>query len=155
MASPKPKPAGLKVMEGRGPGVDSGGRKVKQPPGYVRLAPEAPEWLSPEARAEWDRVVPELQRLELTKPLDRAALSAYCETWSRLVTASMEIKLNGMFTEGSQGQLVKNPAVMIAEQAGKELRAWCAEFGFTPSAESRMNAGGGDDGDEDNPFAGE
>lgn len=152
MASPKSKPAELKLLEGRGNGRDSGGRPVKAPAGFARLAPEPPEWLSAEARAEWDRVVPELQRLELLKIPDRAALTAYCETWSRLVTALMEVKVDGLTVTGSQGQPVKNPAVAIAEMAGKELRAWCAEFGFTPSAEGNLNVGGGDDGEEDDPF---
>jgi P27 family predicted phage terminase small subunit len=153
MPSPKPRPDKLKLLTGRGDGKDSGGRPVKKAPAFVRLAPEPPDWLSAEAAAEWQRVVPELQRLELIKPLDRAALTAYCETWSRYVNALMEIKVHGLFATGSQGQPIKNPAVMIAESCGKELRAWCAEFGFTPSAENNMNLQAGADGDEDDPFA--
>src|SRR5699024_2659886 len=87
MASPKPKPANLKLIEGRGQGRDSGGRKVKPPPPFKRLPPEAPEWLPAEARAEWERVVPELARLELAKPVDRASLTAYVLTWQRIVDA--------------------------------------------------------------------
>lgn len=150
---PKPAPASMKLMEGRSEGRDSGGRPVKPPPAFVRLAPEPPEFLTPEARAEWDRILPELERLELTKTIDRAALAAYCETWSRWVAAQMELKTQGMFVTGSMGQLVKSPAIAIIESAGKELRAWCAEFGLTPSAEGRLNVGtggGGDDGED--PF---
>jgi P27 family predicted phage terminase small subunit len=152
MANPKPKPAGLKLMEGRSPGRDSGGRAVKAPPAYVRLAPEPPEWLSREARAEWDRVTPELQRLELTKPIDRAALACYCEAWSRFVETQMLIKVHGIWTEGSMGQQVKSPLIAIAENASREIRSWCAEFGFTPSAENNMNVGRVPDGDDENPF---
>lgn len=154
MATPKPKPATLKILEGQRPGRDSGGREVKPAPGFARLAPEPPEWLSDEALAEWNRVVPEMQRLELLKIPDRAALAAYCETWSRLVAAHMEIKVHGMYAVGSQGQPIKSPAVVIAENAGKELRAWCGEFGFTPSAEGNLNVGGGEGDDEEDPFSG-
>lgn len=151
---PKPKPANLKILEGRSDGRDSGGRPVKTPPAFVRLAPEPPEFLTPEALAEWNRIVPELQRLEIIKTIDRAALAAYCETWSRFVAAQMTIRADGMFVEGSQGQPVKSPAVAVAESASKELRAWCAEFGFTPSAEGNLNIGlGSDGGDETDPFA--
>lgn len=151
---PKQQPASLKILNGRSEGRDSGGRPVKTPPAFTRLAPEPPEWFTPEALAEWNRVVPELQRLEITKTVDRAALAAYCATWARLVAAQMEILRDGMFVVGSMGQPVKSPAVAVAESASKELRAWCAEFGFTPSAEGNLNVGvtadGGDDGD---PFA--
>jgi P27 family predicted phage terminase small subunit len=117
------------------------------------VVPDPPEWLSAEAVAEWHRVVPEMQRLELLKQPDRAALAAYCEAWARFVHAQMQIKIDGLTVIGSQGQPVVAPAVRIAESASRELRAWCGEFGFTPSAEGNLSVGGGGD-DEDDPFAG-
>ncbi|MFJ9113007.1 phage terminase small subunit P27 family [Streptomyces sp. NPDC102283] len=154
MASPKKRPAGLKLIEGRSPGRDSGGRKVTEPPAFKRLPPEAPEWLPAEARAEWDRIVPELARLDLLKPVDRSALTAYCLTWDRLVRAQQEMEADGsVLSTNSQGR-VRHPAVAVIEAASKELRAWAGEFGLTPSAEAKVSRQGDDDGDEANPFAG-
>lgn len=152
--SPKPKPEGLKVLEGRSDGRDSGGRPIKKAPAFLRLPPEAPDWLSPEARAHWNRVVPELQRLELTKPLDQGALAAYCETWARFVAAQMTIQVEGHYVKNANGVPAKHPAVLIAEAASKEIRAWSAEFGLTPSSETRISVGGGGDDGDDNPFSG-
>jgi P27 family predicted phage terminase small subunit len=155
MASPKPRPTRLKLIEGRGEGRDSGGRKVKQTPGFVRLPPDPPEWLPAEARAEWDRIVPELQRLELLKPIDRSSLTAYCMSWQRFFDACKDIAEGKVTTRGSQGQLVKHPSVMVAESASKELRAWAGEFGLTPSAEQRLAGFGADNAAADeNPFSG-
>lgn len=153
MAAPKPRPSKLKLVEGRAPGRDSGGRPVVEPPAFRRLPPEAPEWLPEEARAEWLRVVPELARLELTKPVDRAALTAYCLTWDRMVRAQKEIEADGgsVLGRNSQGR-VRHPAVAVVEAASKELRAWCAEFGFTPSSEGRLSTPAGGHGEEDDPF---
>lgn len=154
-AGRKPKPPTLKLLEGRGEGRDSGGRPVAAPPGFTRLPPEPPEWLPDEALAEWHRVMPELQRLHLTKPPDRAALAAYCLTWDRLVRAQKELDAAGGTVLGTNSQgTVRHPAVAVLEAASKELRAWCAEFGLTPSAETRVSRpeDGGDDGE--NPFAG-
>ncbi|MFC5144282.1 phage terminase small subunit P27 family [Streptomyces aureoversilis] len=154
MASPKPRPAGLKLVEGRAPGRDSGGRLVKPVPSFRRLPPEPPEWLPEEARAEWERVVPELARLELLKPVDRSALAAYCLCWDRLVQAQREMAQDGsVLSTNSQGR-VRHPAVAVIEAASKELRAWAGEFGLTPSAEARVGRQEADDGDEANPFAG-
>lgn len=154
MASPKPRPAGLKLVEGLRPGRDSGGRLIKSTPAFKRVPPEAPEWLPDEALAEWQRVVPELARLDLLKPVDRAALTAYCLTWDRLVQAQREMTADGsVLSTNSQGR-VRHPAVAVIEAASKELRAWAAEFGLTPSAEGKVGRQETSDGDEENPFAG-
>lgn len=154
MPSPKPRPAHLRIIEGRGEGRDSGGRKIKKTPGFVRLPPNAPSWLPREAAAEWRRIVPELQRLQLLKPIDRAALTAYCLAWDRLTEAQKIVKEKGQVYYDPFGNPKRHPALVTVEAASKELRAWAAEFGLTPSAEQRVATPEADDGEEDNPFAG-
>lgn len=145
-------PAALKLIKGRAPGKDSAGRPVNSGPAFKRLPPEAPDWLSDEARAEWDRVLPGLSRLDLLKPEDAAALAAYCETWATFRQASELVQREGLTFEAKQGTL-PHPAVGIARAAGRELRAWAAHFGLTPSTEQALARGADDDGEEDNPFA--
>lgn len=152
MASPKPLPSNLRLLQGRGNGRDSGGRVIKPTPGFVRLPPTRPDWLTGEARRMWDDVVAELSRLQLLKPLDEGALTAYCLTWQRLCEASAIVTRTGLVLETEKGP-VKNPAVLILESASKELRAWSAEFGLTPSAEARLGKTDAPDGQDDNPFA--
>lgn len=154
-------PAGLRLVSGRSEGRDSGGRKVNPGPAFRRLPPKAPTWLSPEAAAEWRRVVPGLQRLDLLKPEDRAMLAAYCETWSVYVKATRQVTLEGLtsvvVTTRADGSMtertVPNPVVAIARNAGRELRGFAAQFGLTPSTEQALARGADDGEDEDNPFA--
>jgi P27 family predicted phage terminase small subunit len=158
MSGPAPRPAVLKLIEGRGHGTDSGGRPVKTGPEFARSAPEAPSWLPEEARAEWDRVVPELDRLGLLKSIDRSSLTSYCLVWHRLVEASKTVQREGMIVEEEMAlgrtKLYRHPALLTAEAASKELRAWATEFGLTPSSEQRLGSTkGGDDGEQGNPFA--
>jgi P27 family predicted phage terminase small subunit len=148
MASPKARPVALKLIEGRGNNLDSGGRQIKDTPKFKRLPPIAPEWLPPVAREEWDRIVPELARLELLKVADRAALTAYCLAWDRLVQAQKQITADGVLGTNSQG-VVRHPAVAVVEAASKELRSWAAEFGLTPSAENKLAVRETNDGDND------
>ncbi|MDX2863507.1 phage terminase small subunit P27 family, partial [Streptomyces scabiei] len=89
-------PAALKLLTGRAEGRDSGGRKVNPGPAFRRIPPNAPTWLSPEAKAEWRRVAPGLTRLDLLKEEDRAMLSAYCETWSVFVRATRDVTKQGL-----------------------------------------------------------
>lgn len=146
-------PAQMLLLKGRREGQDSGGRKVPTPPAFARMAPEAPEWLSDEARAEWDRVVPGLVRLDLLKAEDRATLAAYCETWSTFKTATLTVEAEGQTYRAAQGRLA-HPAVGIARVAGRELRAYAGLFGLSPVAERALGKTGEDDGKDDNPFAG-
>ena len=158
-------PATLQLLKGRGNGTDSGGRKVKATPAFRRIAPKPPTWLSREAAAEWRRVVPGLQRLDLLKEEDRATLAAYCETWATYVAATRDVTRHGLTidkittaTKDDETRVtvttMTNPSVIVARNAGKELRAWATHYGLTPSSESAL-AKGGDDGEEDaNPFSG-
>jgi P27 family predicted phage terminase small subunit len=157
-AGRKPRPAPLKLLNGRHEGVDSGGRKVEPGPEFRRLPPLKPMELSPLAAEHWDLVVEELGRLDLTKPLDAGALAAACETWSRFAQAQATINREGLFIKVKmrRGEVEwteqrVHPAVKVVEVAGREYRAWCSEFGLTPSAEGRL-APRKETGGEDNPF---
>lgn len=154
MAGRPPRPTGLKIIEGRSEGRDSGGRPIKEVPEFERGAPVMPIWLPAEARAEWNRVVPELTRLGLLKLIDGAALVAYVMTWQRFVDACAIVRDEGMVVQDDkQGRAQRHPALLTVEAASKELRAWATQFGMTPSAEQRVAAAKGDDGQADNPFA--
>lgn len=160
----KSEPAALKLLKGRGNGTDSGGRPVPKPPPFKRHAPERPAWLSPEAEREWDRVVPGLTMLDILKPEDRAVLAAYCETWSMYRVATEAVNQEGLtllqetVIENARGTIstskpIANPNVSIARAAGRELRAFAAQFGLSPTAEMALGkTGAPDDGDDDNPF---
>ena len=151
------KPAALKLIEGRGNGRDSGGRLVPTAPAFVRLPPVPPAWLDGVALAEWERVLPELTRLDLTKELDAGLLAAYCRTWSLFVKACELIDEHGLMVvnTGSNGavQHAANPAVGIQIKAVAQLNALAAKFGFTPSDEQRLTVNPPPIDDEFNPFA--
>lgn len=137
-AGAKPKPSHLKVLNGRGAGKDSAGRKIKTPPRFVRKAPGPPTWMNREAKAEWRRVVPELERLQLVKQAMRGGLTAYCVTWSRFVQAQRALDEHGLVYEAKQG-LIPRPEVAIVKGCTAELRQWCSEFGLTPTSEGRLS----------------
>jgi P27 family predicted phage terminase small subunit len=150
---PAQQPAQLLLLNGRGNGRDSGGRPVKQTPNFRRIAPRPPTWLTREAAAEWRRVVPGLQRLDLLKEEDRGTLAAYCETWARFVEATRKVQKEGLTIEAKQGTL-PHPAVGIARAAGRELRAFANLFGLSPASEMALGKVSGDGEEDDNPFAG-
>jgi P27 family predicted phage terminase small subunit len=80
--------------------------------------------------------------LEITKEIDAAALAAYCEIWSLFRTACESVRADGLTVTntGKDGaeQHAPNPTVGVMLKAAAQLRAWCGEFGLTPSSEMRI-----------------
>lgn len=145
-------PVRLKLLKGRRPGTDSGGRKLADTPRFVRLPPDKPTDLSYLASALWDQVVDELQRLEILKPIDAAALTFACETFALGRAAQHVITEKGATYATPTGFVRKRPEVAIALEASREFRSWCSEFALSPAAEGKLSSKG-PSGDEDNPFA--
>src|SRR5262245_18451185 len=82
-----PQLAVLKLLGGRSPGRDSGGRTVPDVPRFERSAPQPPDWLSEQARAVWEATAPTLEALKLMNPEDGLIFTVICETWSTYLDA--------------------------------------------------------------------
>ncbi len=144
---PKPKPPALKLLEG-----NPGHRPINENQPKPRpVAPKCPSWLATEARKEWRRVAPELERMGLLSGIDRAALAAYCQAYARWREAEETIDRLGLTFRTNTGYEAPRPEVTIARQMMVQMRAFCVEFGLTPSSRGRMTLPEVPD-DEDNPF---
>ena len=133
-----PDPTPLKVLKGRGNGKDQAGRPIPKVPSFDRGAPDVPELLDDEARAEWERVAPSLDRLDLLKPEDRAALATYCNTWSVYVASVRTYQRDGMTKTSPQGNITLHPAMRVMNASSATLLRFMQEFGLTPAAEIRL-----------------
>jgi P27 family predicted phage terminase small subunit len=111
-------------------------KKEPQPPVEI---PDCPPHLDDEARAEWDRIAPKLLGLNLLSDLDRSALAAYCQTYSRWVKAEKIIKQSGEIVRAKgTGNLYPNPYLAVANRALKQMKEFLVEFGMTPSSRVRL-----------------
>ena len=132
---PTPKPAHLKALEG-----NPGKRPLKGNDAKPRsVAPDCPDWLAAEAKAEWKRLAPELERLGLLTILDRAAFSCYCQSYAHWVQAQRVLREQGMMYVTAAGRARERPEVAIAGSSLKLMRAFAVEFGLTPSSRSRFS----------------
>ena len=152
----RPDPLPLKILKGRSETKDIAGRPIPQAPAFNRGAPDPPGWLNPEARGEWNRIAPELDRLELIKPEDAGILVAYCLAWSRLVSAEAIIQTEGLTAMNPQtGRRAVHPAVYVVQAASRDLLRLGSHFGLTPVSEVNLATPAKPDSDDDaNPFAG-
>jgi P27 family predicted phage terminase small subunit len=140
----QPMPTRLKVLRGN----PSKERVKKNEPQPRRdpLPTDAPEMLVGYAREEWDRVVPELRYLRLMTRVDTQPLAAYCNayaTWRLAVEAfnSSEArfqKLDRLVIRNDKGTPFQNPLIRTMREAAHEMVRYATEFGFTPSARTRL-----------------
>jgi P27 family predicted phage terminase small subunit len=145
MATRGRKPTPLHLVAARGnPG--------KRPPPDLSMAitpppleqPGPPDHLSDEAKAEWGRISGALTALQMLSTLDRAALAAYCQVYGRWEQAERALAASKALTiTAGNGRAIQNPLVSIANKAMAEMVRIAAEFGMTPSARTRLHAGGG------------
>lgn len=129
-----PKPVALKVLEG-----NPGKRRLPNGPKPQPLAPTCPAWLAAEARREWRRLAPELERLGLLTRIDRAALAAYCQAYARWRQAEEVLQCEGLTFTTGKGYVGSRPEIGIANKAMAIIKGFCGEFGLTPSSRGRMN----------------
>lgn len=115
--APKPKPSAYKNLCGN-PGKRAINHSEPMP---TNGAPVCPDWMPEDGRHEWDRIVPELDRLGMLTKIDGAVLEGHCATYSEFVRG------------------VKSGEPLKATLLG-QMRIFCAELGLTPSSRSRLSA---------------
>lgn len=131
----KPKPTKLKILEG-----NPGKRPLNEhEPKPKPITPTCPRWLSPAAKKEWKRIVPELESLGLLTCVDGAALEGYCQSYARWVEAEQFMVKHGTIFKTPSGYIQQMPQVAIAQKYLNIVKAFCGEFGLTPSSRSGIN----------------
>lgn len=162
MPYPK-KPTKIHMLNGNPSKIKDLGKNEPKP---IPKAPKCPSWLDKEAKKEWRRIAPQLEKLGLLTQIDMAALVIYCESWSLYKRAMIFIHENGesrvKYERDEDGQIMKDeegqpliksitvyPEVLRAEKATETIRRFCQEFGFTPAARSRIQVPGADEPDDD------
>lgn len=135
MRGRKPKPVALRVLEGR--------KAENTTPQPAPGRPACPRALDKEARREWKRIIPELEKLGLLSRLDRAALAAYCQLFSRWLQCEKIVKVEGpskILRSAKGGEyVVVNPALSSANKALSLMKSYLSEFGLSPVARTRLS----------------
>ena len=128
----------------------AGGRKGEQSP--VGKMPECPDWLDTDAAAEWDRVVVELEQMEIIGATDYAVLVGYFQSFSQFKQATEMLNRTGkLHKPRNDGDVRRNPVVFILKDAREAVLKFARELGLSPS--SRMSVSVAGSGDDDDPLA--
>lgn len=170
----KPKPSNIHVLNGNPSQLtekELEEREPVKPPG-APLHPPAD--LTALERECWDLHARDLRRLNLLTSLDVASYRFLCTSYAialSAIDALRPVKADGtpdkrkkrfeVIIRGTEGQPVRSPALLVWRQAVLDYRAWCVEFGLTPSARVGLRpwapagkASEPDDEDDDSAFFG-
>lgn len=122
--------------------------------------PTAPKHLWPEARKEWRRITPELERYGLISKLDRTALALYCQAYARWVWAEESLSRamvaaeaaraeaetkgetytggDGMTAMTPNGYLVQSVQQINANRAMDQVNKFLGAFGLEPISRAKV-----------------
>ena len=101
-------------------------------------APELPPGMSPAARKEWKRVIPELLATPgLLTTIDGDALAAYCEDVANLKRFRKQLQSDGDIVQGATGPVL-HPLLKQIDVLETRCIQHRREFGMTPSARTRV-----------------
>lgn len=134
LRGPAPKPVALKVLEGR----PVSKKKQKQEARFRTEAPPCPEWLDDQAKQEWARLSPDLEKMGLLTAADLAAFACYCRAYSELKAAVAVLEKEGRTFVSGKGYILPRPEVAMMNRAMKAIREFSVQFGFTPSSRNRI-----------------
>lgn len=99
-------------------------------------APDRPDWLDPEARAEWGRLVPLLEKRRTLSRESRGVLAGLCQHWSLYVRACE--RLNELMIDPDVAGMDLRRWTAIANESYKHYLKSAQEFGLTPASWSRV-----------------
>lgn len=104
--------------------------------------PVAPDWLSAEAKAEWDELTPMLARMRVMTEADKIALAQLADTIARWKYVGEKLKHTYVLpVKDSSGEVVtfrRSPLVSIHMEYGLIIQKILIQFGLTPSARARL-----------------
>ncbi len=141
---PAPKPTKMKILHG----TDRADRRAKNEmdPKVAELLPKPPVYFDECAKKIWAKATRTLKDLDMLVEVDYELLQSYCYQLSLVERCATELQKpsEGLLIEftnkAGATNYVANPYIKIYNDALKVSQSLAGQFGFTPSARSRISA---------------
>lgn len=129
-----PKPTAVKLLQGN-PGKRRINGREPKPPGSM---PDCPDYLAPEAKAEWARIPSILNQTGLLTQVDRTLMAGYCQTYARWVEAERKRTETPLNLRTPAGYIQQSPWLSISNKQLELMAKYMTELGLTPASRSRL-----------------
>jgi len=113
--------------------------------GALTTVPDPFEWLTDEAKEEWQRVAPILVKRRTLAETDLMLFAIYCMHVATVVTCQRTISKGELFVKSERSAPRPHPAHKVMSDAMTKVRQCAAELGLTPVGRSRLPRRKGDD----------
>jgi len=113
----------------------------KRPIDPATAAPACPDFLTPDAKAEWRRIINDLVTLGVVTKIDRGELAVYCQAWGDWKHARKKIAESndaGYVDMTPSGYKQMGVWMQIANRAEDRMRTAGNSFGLNPAARTRL-----------------
>ena len=97
----------------------------------IESVPEPPKEMSPLARAEWYRIIPQLIEFDLLHSLNLMLIRMYCDSWGLFQKVQIELKGQGKYFYCGKKRY-RNPNRSVAKSFYKGANLISEDFGFEP-----------------------
>lgn len=135
MGGRRPLPTKLKIIKG----TSRKSRENKNEPKPEQLTKmDPPDDLSERESKVWRGVVESLSACGLFTEVDVNALKNYVRAQARADDACEQIAKTSLIIKTSNGNIVQNPLIGVANRAMEISNRLAVEFGMTPSSRSRI-----------------
>jgi P27 family predicted phage terminase small subunit len=117
------------------------GRRPPQPARAVlgKIAPVMPEYLSIGAQKVWQKVVPDMERLEILDRIDEDILAHYCSAQAKYLMAdSMLGNPEDFRVDSNRGEVMLSQWYKIYDKEASRVERLADKLGLTPSSRRRM-----------------
>ena len=94
--------------------------------------------LDADARREWRRLAPILERMRVLTEADEIALGNLCVQYATLIKAQRLLDKSGLLLKTKSGYVQQSPLVSIVAGCVEQVNKLCREFGLTPAARTRI-----------------
>ena len=97
-----------------------------------------PKNLSKAASEQWEIIYPMLVEARVLRQVDVFALACLCDASATLAHTNKMIEDKGLLWKSGDGEIRRNPYLLIRQRAQDEVMALWKEFGMTPLSRSKM-----------------
>jgi P27 family predicted phage terminase small subunit len=120
-------------------GTYRGDRANLNAPVYPVAAPERPAWLSEQAAAAWDSLIPILLDKRVLAEVDLGVAASYCMMLGELRINAEVLKTEPRYYKVN-GLTKEHPAGKALRDLGNKIRLLASELGLSPAARAKVSA---------------